>query len=608
MLWTRPAKSDLPPEVQAARNALIQDENGKDAVYHANVSGFAYADWSTIIPPPEINKNSTLPPDLISWNWSAPGKSKLYLAEKDTENINGTQSIDATLDLESSSELSYSIKFRGAHILSDGIMVFSSDSTSNFYGYEALPHFMPAERYFNGTKTIVLDQLDRKIKSDERSLEYGTLDLVPDNDVKRCDWFAWVQLMPVKESEERLRLIEQEARLSTGALPFTAIPPVVHSAVVYSPSCNIALQWKDAQGQVMKTFFGSARSVASFAALNAFIQVTLLIHQLGQTSTPSQMSKVSFWTIAIMAVMDGYLSIIYLSVGMLTESLFLPFVTAAFITFVLVSIFGMRLLLVVWQTQEPERRAARAPPVPPRPQPAADGTLPAPATAALPTPTPAPVQEESTSIGSLYARFYFLVFVLFLVSLHIMFSFPPTLRRYVLNTLMFGLYSFWVPQIYRNAIRGTRKAFGWWFVIGMSVGRLCIPGLYTYILPGNLVFLGEERGVWGFVLIAWMQLQLLALASQQLLGPRWFIPGKYLPPVYNYHPILPPTDEETNQRPDCAICMAPVEISHSAATSVLSRQGYMVPPCGHVFHSGCLEEWMRVRLQCPVCRCGLPPC
>lgn len=37
------------------------------------------------------------------------------------------------------------------------------------------------------------------------------------------------------------------------------------------------------------------------------------------------------------------------------------------------------------------------------------------------------------------------------------------------------LYSFWVPQIWRNARRGNGRALGWGFVLGMSGGRLVLP-------------------------------------------------------------------------------------------------------------------------------------
>jgi hypothetical protein len=38
-----------------------------------------------------------------------------------------------------------------------------------------------------------------------------------------------------------------------------------------------------------------------------------------------------------------------------------------------------------------------------------------------------------------------------------------------------ALYSFWVPQIWRNARRGNRKALQWKFVIGQSIARLGLP-------------------------------------------------------------------------------------------------------------------------------------
>lgn len=54
------------------------------------------------------------------------------------------------------------------------------------------------------------------------------------------------------------------------------------------------------------------------------------------------------------AVMDGYLCLLHLTTGVVIDNVFIPFATAAFFTFVLVSIFGMRYLLVVWRIQRPE--------------------------------------------------------------------------------------------------------------------------------------------------------------------------------------------------------------------------------------------------------------
>ncbi|EAA32280.3 hypothetical protein GE21DRAFT_7300 [Neurospora crassa] len=73
---------------------------------------------------------------------------------------------------------------------------------------------------------------------------------------------------------------------------------------------------------------------------------------------------------------------------------------------------------------------------------------------------------------------------------------------------------------------------------------------------------------------------------------------------------------------DCAICRELLEVpvfnnnkgsggsSDSAAsgiTGVFARKAYMVTPCRHIFHTNCLEGWMKYRLQCPICREELPP-
>jgi hypothetical protein len=150
-------------------------------------------------------------------------------------------------------------------------------------------------------------------------------------------------------------------------------------------------------------------------------------------------------------------------------------------------------------------------------------------------------------------------------------------------------------------------------------------------------------------------IQVWILASQDILGPRFFVPRGWAPPAYDYHPILRDAEEseadlesggvlpigalraedlsgdakdEDKQRTkdrkkavfDCAICMQEIEVPVLAArgaaggssvtegaTSILSRRTYMVTPCRHIFHSTCLESWMRLRLQCPICRESIPP-
>lgn len=54
------------------------------------------------------------------------------------------------------------------------------------------------------------------------------------------------------------------------------------------------------------------------------------------------------------AMMDGYLSLLHLTTGVVVEPVFRPFSAAAFFSFVLVSVFSMRYLLVIWRIQRPE--------------------------------------------------------------------------------------------------------------------------------------------------------------------------------------------------------------------------------------------------------------
>merc|ERR1712157_268876 len=50
---------------------------------------------------------------------------------------------------------------------------------------------------------------------------------------------------------------------------------------------------------------------------------------------------------------------------------------------------------------------------------------------------------------------------------------------------------------------------------------------------------------------------------------------------------------------DCVICYNSIDIN--------SPRRYMLAPCDHIFHRHCLEQWMDVKMECPICRMDLPP-
>mmetsp|Transcript_27097 Transcript_27097/g.68366 ORF Transcript_27097/g.68366 Transcript_27097/m.68366 type:complete len:204 (+) Transcript_27097:239-850(+) len=54
-------------------------------------------------------------------------------------------------------------------------------------------------------------------------------------------------------------------------------------------------------------------------------------------------------------------------------------------------------------------------------------------------------------------------------------------------------------------------------------------------------------------------------------------------------------------RYDCVICMDTLDFRE------MGEQRPVCAPCHHWFHQNCLEEWMKVKMECPTCRKPLPP-
>lgn len=217
--------------------------------------------------------------------------------------------------------------------------------------------------------------------------------------------------------------------------------------------------------------------------------------------------------------------------------------------------------------------------------------------------------------------------------------------------------SFWAPQIYRNVMRNCRRALRWDYVVGTSIVRIA-PIAYCYLKRDNVLFAKTD---WqGFaVLVGWMWIQVMALGSQEVLGPRFFVSEGWAPPAYDYHPLLredeegatmplnatttttspsssgleeaeassstkPPAESKDKIKHkklfDCSICAQDIEVpvipagadegsvpGMAGTSMILQRRLYMVTPCRHIFHTGCLEGWLRYRLLCPNCRESLPP-
>ncbi|XP_022725145.1 DSC E3 ubiquitin ligase complex subunit 1-like [Durio zibethinus] len=304
----------------------------------------------------------------------------------------------------------------------------------------------------------------------------------------------------------------------------------------------------------IEVYYNKAVNYTLMVTFVSFLQVLLLIRQMEHSNTQSGAVKVSILMIGQQAIMDAYLCLLHLTAGILVESLFNAFATAAFFKFVVFSIFEMRYLLAIWKASRPMNNG--------------EGW-----------------ETMRRELSVLYSRFYGIL----LGGILVMYEFHNFLQPILLL-----LYCFWIPQIITNVIRDSRKPLHPYYVLGMSITRLAIP-LYIFGCPHNFMRIEPDKS-WCICLGVFIGLQASILLLQHYLGSRWFIPHQILPEKYSYHRRYDPNKSHAT---DCVICMTAIDLT-------LRSSDFMVTPCGHFFHSGCLQRWMDIKMECPTCRRSLP--
>jgi len=110
----------------------------------------------------------------------------------------------------------------------------------------------------------------------------------------------------------------------------------------------------------------------------------------------------------------------------------------------------------------------------------------------------------------------------------------------------------------------------------------------------------------------------VVLLFQRAKGPRFFIPKRFRNSGYDYVRSFQEEADLESQNlgndawaEECIICMNPLrnEVDDNMNQNAYRRISttYMQTPCNHKFHKACLTNWIRVKLECPVCRVSLPP-
>ncbi|KAI9816800.1 MAG: hypothetical protein M1827_001445 [Pycnora praestabilis] len=672
---------------------------------YQNITGHVRGEWARSniaedFQAPRINLTALVPQGVYTTQefnrniTGTRGKIRFRLDERSGREMRGNgglvREISAQMMIkdDSSSGDGWEIALHGVHYPEVGGIVLATTS-EKFAGLFALPHFTLSYPEYLGAQSLLNITLFNAITEQQSTIYTAPTypwSSSPNNPSEtlfptpHCEYIVYLQQHPAeilghsgelsKDVPLTLQLIEDELRYPKGA-PLPHAPQIAMSMVIFSPDCGFVLESRGPpdytpqdglhlRGLKLESYLHLAkRFTLAFAAILA-AQSLLLMRQMKEASTPSTRSRVSFYTIAIMSMGDGFACMAFLTVGMLVDAAFLTLITTAFLAFFCVSFFGMKFLMDIWTVQTPERgererRNSAANPARSTPaqatrlpavvvMPAGADTLPSPVTArqannsvATPVILPpdqnldaaaednanAPNTNQGTAgtghreFGALYSRFYFLLLAIIFLSLHAA-SWPTTARSIYTNVLAFVYLSFWTPQIYRNAMRNCRKALRWEFVVGQSILRLT-PFAYLYTMRDNILFVETDRNA-AFALVGWVWMQTWALVSQEVLGPRFFVPSGWAPPAYDYHPVLRDGDMEAGatmpigftqameegssgsptigdstgkerREYDCAICKENIDVpllttgeggestsKASIANSILGRRSYMVTP------------------------------
>ena len=140
-------------------------------------------------------------------------------------------------------------------------------------------------------------------------------------------------------------------------------------------------------------------------------------------------------------------------------------------------------------------------------------------------------------------------------------------------------YSFWLPQILKNARDDATGPLHPLFVYGTALNRLALP-FYCFGSDANVLRVlaaasepaRQPRDLAFCVSLAlWQAAQVAVLRLQDARGPRWFVPQRFLPVPYDYRRCAahlqkrsrrdaPPASSPDAADFECSICMADIDV------------------------------------------------
>ena len=249
----------------------------------------------------------------------------------------------------------------------------------------------------------------------------------------------------------------------------------------------------------------------------------------------------------------------------------------------------------------------------------------------------------------------------FIFYLIMLFCFIFAMKCFYSPYFIFFSYTFtFLPQIIYNINKKNRVSFPIIYIINLFLNRI-YPSFYFCLFENN--FLKIPTNKYNLILnIIFLFALVMILYSQTLFGPKWFICIKN-EEEFNFYidekklrkikkneadnleclicllPILPSKINNTNnnannengigfnETDNLVIDVNDINIDNLTSKKCckfkyhnrclgeksiflnfheysknINNLPYMITPCKHVFHSDCLEEWFKMKKECPSCR------
>ena len=234
---------------------------------------------------------------------------------------------------------------------------------------------------------------------------------------------------------------------------------------------------------------------------------------------------------------------------------------------------------------------------------------------------------------------YLISFVVFSL---IFFNIKECLTNFYLILI---IYTFsWLSQIFISVCKNARPPMSRLYIVWNSLSRLFLP---IYFKGYNKNFFELKPSYLKVGLLAFIIfIEAIILILQKSLGARIIIPKKFRKQSqrFDYYKDKVNIEKHVSQNPICVICLENLNVDVDENFNKIKKKKkrktigykimrllyldklnevikkcikylegknlkkkYMITPCDHVYHTVCLEKWMKQKNECPYCKTAIPP-